>query len=442
MSKRAQLLDLFLSIAAEVGATSDRDIANLVGVSPETIANWRTGAVQEVKPQKLGAMKSGLAARIGALKEQARAVRNDVEQSLCALEVEEGSGPADLQRQLRDRISYDYLGHRFLYFDSQGAVAWEMLLKTGYEQERWLRGTENCLEQWLDTKQDLQGRPGGPLAHAIGLDRGGKARGIDIISLGPGEGGKEALVLKHLLAAERDNQQLPWITMVPVDVSIPLLLRAARVCWRMADGHGTSHATVLPFCADFEEGPLRFLDRLATSRQAESDNIRLVLILGNVFGNLRDEEVFVRQKLWKLVRSGDFVWIEVGVRQERMEDEPLFQLTLPTHEESAADTCRRLLLEGPYRRWEAAQGRAATLSMRVWVREDDESARIPGSCNFCHDLTIHEERRACTMLYSRRYQVDGLSKWFEEHGFRLERTLLVEDSRRQARVAHLLLRRR
>ena len=59
--------------------------------------------------------------------------------------------------------------------------------------------------------------------------------------------------------------------------------------------------------------------------------------------------------------------------------------------------------------------------MRVWLRQDDDSARIPGSCNFCHDLVIEESSRVCTMLYSRRYEVEGLVGWFEEREFSVER---------------------
>jgi hypothetical protein len=78
----------------------------------------------------------------------------------------------------------------------------------------------------------------------------------------------------------------------------------------------------------------------------------------------------------------------------------------------------------------------------VWVREDDDSARIPGSCNFCHDLIIKDERRVVTMLYSRRYALDRLITWWESLGYSVEGQNRVVDTRGRARVAHLLLRRR
>ncbi len=438
----SQLADLFLSMAAELGITSDRDLAALAGVSVETVTNWRTGAVQELKPQKLAAIKSGLGARISALRERARALGADPDLGLLPLEVEDGSTPADLQRQLRDRVHYDYLGHRFLYYDPQGALAWESLIGAGYEQESWLEGVDACARQWLDPSRDARGGCKGPLAQALGLDRKGRARGLDVISLGPGEGSKEIAVLDRLAEMERlAEQQLTWQTCSLVDVSVSLLLRAGTAAYRAVTANGLGHAYVLPFCADFEEGALRFVRRLPSER-ADAEGLRLVLILGNVFGNVRDEETFVRQKLERLVRPGDFVWLEIGLRPERLRDDPLFRLTEPDREETAAEANRRLLLEGPYRRWETGLGRVpAALQMRVWVREDDDSSRVPGSCNFCHDLVIKEERRALTMLYSRRYALEGLTGWLEERGYEVLRIARVEDSKKRPRVAHLLVRR-
>jgi hypothetical protein len=234
---------------------------------------------------------------------------------------------------------------------------------------------------------------------------------------------------------------------VPVDVSIPLLLKAADSARALLHSARPSSPigahTVLPLCADFEEGQLNFARRLATTARAPGQGIRLITLLGNTFGNLRDEEGFVRQKLWPLARRGDFVWLEVGVRLPQTENDPLFPLTLPNRSETAGEASRRLLLEGPYRRWEAAMGRRPSeLEMRVWLREDDESCRVPGAINFCHDLLIRDERRVCTMLYSRRYQVEALTQWFERLEFSVERVARVDDSRQQARVVHLLLRRR
>jgi hypothetical protein len=67
---------------------------------------------------------------------------------------------------------------------------------------------------------------------------------------------------------------------------------------------------------------------------------------------------------------------------------------------------------------------------------------VPGSCNFCHDLIIKEERRVCTMLYSRRYNLELLSSWWEGQGYAVEGIHRVKEAKGRTRVAHLLLRRR
>jgi len=442
----SQLVELFLHIAEHLGFTSDKEIADLAGVSVENVANWRHGAVQEFKPAKLRAIKSRLGAHIDALEQELGAVDGVLAQGLHPLEIEEGSGPADLQRQFRDRVVYDYLGHRFLYYEPMGALAWENLIKRGYDQDRWLEGVKRAAEAWLDVTKDAHGWCKGPIAHALGLGRKGRSLGLDVISLGPGEGEKEQQILQRVLqATEGSDQRLGWLAYAPVDVSIPLLLTAAGGARQvMAKGAAASpriRNQVKPFCADFEEGNLSFTQRLPTAIHDDSDGVRLVLLLGAVFGNVRDEELFVRAKLRKLLRPGDLLWMEVGLRMDPLDREPLYRMTKPDVEESAAEANRRLLLEGPYRRWEVATGRKpASVGLRIWVREDDDSCRVPGAVNFCHDLQLREERRVCTMLYSRRYELESLSRWFERLGFEVLRLRKVEDSKGQARVAHLLLR--
>ncbi len=421
-------MELFLAVAAELGFTDDEEIARLANVGPENVVNWRTGKVAEFKPQRLKAALTSLGFHIQALRAQAGMGGAGDGQELSLLEIEQGSSPADLHRQFRDRVNYDYLGHRFLYFEPQGAHAWENLIKEGYDQDRWLAGVGECAEAWLG-------------------DFGRFKRGLDFVSLGCGEGLKEALILRSLLAAERrSGRSLAWVAYAPVDVSIPLLVAAARAARRLLAEEKIDrvrHWSVLPFCADFEEGSLAFQRRLRTASPAfAEEGVRLCAVLGNVFGNVRDEEAFVRRRLSALIRPGDLGWIEVGVRPEDIADDPLFHMTRPGHQDSAGEANRRLLLEGPYRRWASATGRPAPkIELRVSLREGDDACRVPGSVNFVHDLVIKDERRSCTMLYSRRYRVADLSRWFERLGWVAEGTRLVTDSRGVPRVAHLLLRR-
>lgn len=446
MGKKApssQVMELFLHVAEQLGLSTDRELAELAGCGADNVDNWRSGAVREFKVQTLLTIKDNLASRITQMQGRARLLDSGLDLGLVHLEVEEGSGPSELARKLGDRIHYDYLGHRFLYYDPQGALAWENLIRGGYAQDAWLRGVEHCSDLWLDRRKNSTGQSTGALSRALGFDRKSGPVGLDIVSLGPGDGDKEVVFLRRLLGAQPGHGQ-PWINLALVDVSIPLLVHAAKSARSMLRQHGQDRPDtgVLAFCADFEEGELGFEKRLGTATGPSPSGLRLILLLGNVFGNVRDEDSFVRQKLWRLTRPGDLVWLEVGVRAKSLEQDPLYRMTLDEHEETAAENHRRLLLEGPYRRWEAALGRRpAGLEMRIWVREGDDAARIPGSCNFCHDLRIVDEGRVCTMLYSRRYQLEGLTAWFEKRGFAVESIVPVADSEHRQSVAHVLLRR-
>ncbi len=443
---QSQLMELFFAVAEELGFRNDHDVAALADVGVESVANWRTGSVKEFKKQKFQAALATLRVQLQALSAQA-GLGLEQDRELSPLEIEHGSSPSDLHRQFRDQIGYDYLGHRFLYFEPQGALAWERLIKVGYEQDSWLSGVEECCSRFLTTTREAGSGAKGPLATLLGLGRRDRARGLEVISLGPGEGGKEALILRHIMRAlESNRSRARYLSYVPIDVSIALLLKAAATARDLfANDNGRlsrARLSVLPVCADFEEGSLAFGTRLRGDSQMPGDERRLVLFLGNVLGNVRDEEMFVKQKLCRLVREGDALWVEVGLRAPKPEDDPLYELTMPDREETAGQANRRLLLEGPYRRYLVASGRTAgDLDLRIRVREGDGSSRVPGSYNLCHDLLIRDEGRSVTMLYSRRYDLAQLGAWFETMGFAVESIHRTKDSQGRSRVGHLLLRR-
>lgn len=442
-TKPSQLMDLFLYVADQLGSTTDRQVAGLADVSLDSIPNWRSGAVREFKPRTLGAIKEGLAARIHALKQASG--RSDVPEDggLVPLQIEVSSGPTALQREFADRLTYDYLGHRFLYFDAQGALAWENLIREGYGQEYWIQGVTDFARASLARKRQRDGGAAGTLASGLGLGRPGGCSGLDIIGLGPGEGSKELVVLAEILEATSGSSSAPpWLTFALVEVSIPLLLTATAEARGVCREHRDVPTTVLPFVADFEEGELGFMERLPSS-QGSGQGLRLVLILGNVFGNVRHEGRFLAQKVSRMVRPGDLVWVEVGVKRDRIEDDPVYPMTLPQVKPTAAYTNRISLLEGPYRRWAATLGRTPQdIETRIWIREDDDTCPVPGSLNFCHDLVIKSERRVCTMLYSRRYDKEALARWFKSQGYTVELTWPVSDDRGIPLTVHYLLRKR
>lgn len=96
--KPSQLMDLFLHVAQQLGSRTDRQVAGLADVSPDSIPNWRSGTVREFKPRTLTAIKDGIAARLRALQQHAEHEKDSVGTGLVPLEIEVSSGPTALQR--------------------------------------------------------------------------------------------------------------------------------------------------------------------------------------------------------------------------------------------------------------------------------------------------------------------------------------------------------
>ncbi len=433
---RSQVIELFMRVAHALGRESDREIAELAGVTPENVANWRAGTVKEFKRQTLNGIADRIADQIAALRGHRASTEVGLRHGLIELEVEETSGPDALQKSFADRLHYDYLGHRFLYYEPQGALAWENLIRDNYTHRAWLDGVARCARRWFGAGGSAHG---GILNQALGLRRGAQRSGLEFVSLGSGEGGKEKVVLEVLAEL---TYRPSWTALALVDVSIPLLMRAARTARGLVfDRFGEEGVAVLPCCADFEEGELNFLERLPRAR-SKADAKRVVLMFGNVLGSVRDEERFVADKLDHMLEPGDYLWIEVNRRLERAEDDPMHSL-MGDDEQTASSAHRRLVLEGPYRRFEAAgHRRPANIRTRISLREGDETCAVPGSVNYCQDLVIEDEGRVVTMLYSRRYQEEGFRAWLANHGFDVEDSVVVDGGSSKESMIHVLARKR
>ena len=423
----SQVLDLLLHVLGTLGISGDQEIAELVGVSREQVKNWKKGLGENLKLVTLDAAKRALAAHLRAIMDHAFFADPSVH--MVRLEVEEGAGPSDLLRQFGEKYHHDsYIGHRFLYYDPHCALAWENLIKRGYGQEEWLIGVERFTEKWLPQVRDGQG--------------------IDVISLGPGEGEKECRILRRLAQREQERRPFAWFTYMPVDLSMPLLLKAAKRALAepsLWTSRPAAMRMLMPICADFEYGKLDFVSRLPSVQR--TDGLRLILVLGNIFGNVRDEETFIRRTLLPLTRPNDLVWIEVARKLDPIESDPVFPMTIPKSERSAEESTRTALLEMPYRVWEVSQGRLPRdVQLRVKLETyagGDDSCKIQGSVNFCHDLVIQEEnmQRIRTMLFTRRYTDEALVGIFERLGFVVEEIAHVKDSKNRPLIAHYLVRR-
>ena len=425
----SQVVDLLLHVLGTLGISGDQEIADLVGVSREQVKNWKKGLGENLKLVTLDGAKRALAAHLRAIMDHAFFA--DPHVHMVRLEVEEGAGPSELLRQFGEKYHHDsYLGHRFLYYDPHCALAWENLIKRGYGQEEWLLGVDRFTERWLSQVRDGQG--------------------VDVVSLGPGEGEKECRILRKLVHREQQMQRpLAWLTYMPVDLSMPLLLKAAKRALEEPNlwtSRPAAMRMLMPICADFEYGRLDFVSRLPSVQRTEG--LRVILVLGNIFGNVRDEETFVRRTLLPLTRPDDLVWIEVARKLDPIENDPVFPMTIPKSERSAEESTRTALLEMPYRVWEVSQGRLPRdVQLRVKLETyagGDDSCKIPGSVNFCHDLVIQEEnmqQRIRTMLFTRRHTDEALAATFERLGFTVEEITHVKDSKGRPLIAHFLLRR-
>ncbi|MEO1482784.1 MAG: L-histidine N(alpha)-methyltransferase [Myxococcota bacterium] len=433
--KRSQVIELFLRIANALGRETDREIAELAGVTPENVANWQAGSVKEFKRQTLIGIADRITDQIAALRGHRASTEIGLRHGLIELEVEEASAPDALQRDFSDRLRYDYLGHRFLYYEPQGALAWENLIRDSYVHRAWLDGVSRCAHRWFGGSGPEQPR-GGVLNQTLGLRRGAHRAGLELVSLGSGEGGKEEAVLAALAGLDH---RPAWTALALVDVSIPLLMRAARTARSLVfERFGEEGVAVLPCCADFEEGELNFLERLPRAR-SKADAKRVVLMFGNVLGSLRDEERFVAEKLERMLEPGDYVWLEVNQKLDDPSDDPLHALT-NAETQSASEAHRRLVLEGPYRRFEAAgHRRPSNVKTRVSLQE---GTAVPGSVNYVQDLVIVDEDRIVTMLYSRRYELSGLKQWLDSHGFEVEDSVAIDGGSSKESMLHLLIRKR
>lgn len=429
---RSQVFDLIFGLLEFHGFHTNESQASIFGVTPTTIQNWRTGKVKKLNSGSL----EEVIARISFLSKR-RGVDLVGEPSLCPIVIEEGAGPEDLERELREKWDSVYLGHKFLYYHPAGAMAWTQLLATGYGNALLLRGFVAALSSALDTSSRTgAGKLGGVLRWSEG-----KSCGIDLISLGPGDGAKEARAIELLIGHSGPGHRLiDWLTYTPVDVSIPLLRLASENARNLirdrVETERWPHFLVRPSCSDFEDGNIGFTGHLSES----DEDRRLVLFLGGTFGNLQSETVFVERTLSRVLRPGDLLWLEVGVRQPRIEDDALYALA-NGGEGDTQETVRRALVEGPHRRFRASVGSLLESNMRIIPRDGGGTCEVPRSHNFVHDVDINANGRRCSVLYSRRYDVAALQQWLAGFGYETLFEYAVKDSRERDRTAHILLRR-
>lgn len=431
---RSQVFDLIIGLLELHGFQSSEAQAAIFGVTATTIQNWKSGRVQTLNSGRLEEVRAQL-----HFLSKRRGVDLVGEPSLCPIVIEEGAGPEDLEQELSDRWRSVYLGHKFLYYHPAGAIDWINLLETGYGNTQLIRGFVSALKEALggDGSAAAKASNRGKLAAALHWDQS-KSCGVDLISLGPGDGAKEARAIELLIDHAGPKKHLiNWLTYTPVDVSIPLLRMASanarNLIREKVEDERWPHFLVRPSCSDFEDGNIGFTNHLS---EAGGDR-RLVLFLGGTFGNLRSEAAFLERAASRILRQGDMMWLEVGVRQARIEDDPLFANDLG----GAQETVRRSLVEGPHRRFRASVGAPLDSKMQIIPRDGGQTCEVPQSYNFHHDVNIDARGRCCSVLYSRRYDVAALRNWLKGFGYRTLFEHIVKDNDGRDRTAHILIRR-
>lgn len=421
------MFDLIFGLLELYGFSTSETQASVLGVTATTISNWKTGKVKALNRGKLEEVVERmhfLGRRCG--------VDLVGEPSLCPIVIEDGAGPEDLERELREKWDSVYLGHKFLYYHPEGAMAWTKLLETGYDGAQLLKNFAAALSTALS--HDSPTNPG-KLAGMLRWHEG-KSCGIDLISLGPGDGTKEARAIELLIAhSGPEHRLIDWLTYTPVDVSIPLLRlasdKARNLIRDRVPPERWPHFLVRPTCSDFEDGKINFAHNLSDGE----DDRRLVLFLGNTFGNLKSETAFVENSLSRLMRPSDLLWLEVGVRKPNIEDDGLHALTKGGFGDTQ-ETVRRSLVEGPHRRFRASVGSPFDSTMRIIPRDGGATCEVPRCYNFVHDVDINPSGQRCSVLYSRRYDIPSLRQWLAGFGYETLYEHAVE-----GRTAHLLLRR-
>jgi hypothetical protein len=168
------------------------------------------------------------------------------------------------------------------------------LTETGFHN--WLRLTEDASYTYYRDSLDLIERAGPALANTIEEIFG--AEGIDMISLGPGDGAKDAMMLQAL----SEHVSAPDLHYYPFDVNPSMVSRAMRTIGETGQLRKIQAKAIL---ADFDSLP----QFSVTYSYRSAPN--LLMLLGNTLGNLSDERTFLEQIYGSAMFDGDLLLIDV-----------------------------------------------------------------------------------------------------------------------------------
>ena len=182
---------------------------------------------------------------------------------------------------------------RYLYSSDLGAENWTRLCKDpAYRHHR------ETFEYWSSAK-------GRSMVDRIRAELG--RDDFDYVSLGSGDGRKDAEIVTRWLETGAD------IFYYPYDISLPLVSRAIRTVREQAPSAATERLSVKAVLADFNQ--LNTISEVFRHRRSPN----VVALLGNSLGNLENELTFLRN-LKREMSSDDLLILEV--RLQSSEDRP------------------------------------------------------------------------------------------------------------------------
>lgn len=366
-----------MSIAEQIRAArvaaglSQQDVAEHAGLDVRTIRNIEQGVVtpspdslQRLRAVKQLALPEPAAASGPDLVPNAYlAPHHDALRLYCEMTAALQAGGCAIEQT-------------WLYCDGKSAADWSALSNSG--------------EYALAFRESMPVRL---MAEAVGALA--KARGLDVHSIGAGDGKSETRLLQYLCDLRGG---VPDLRLTLLDISPPLVHAAYR---HAADALERRGVAVFAMVGDFLE--LRRIPVLSY-RPAGSQRRRLYTLLGCTWQNLADELGFLRQ-LAECAAPGDLVALDVRKARAPAGDVAAIQAAEPVLT-SGPPRSHHEWLSGPIRRY--CEGWA---DIRFCAQLQPRGV-VPGSyeIDLCADVAMRSgETRRYTVVRGKSYEPEQLA---------------------------------
>jgi transcriptional regulator with XRE-family HTH domain len=226
-------------------------------------------------------------------------------------------------------------------------------------------------------------------------------RPLDYIALGPGDGALETRLAQALV--DRLQEERRDIRYYLLDISLPLLSKSHRIAKDKLD-------SVRGVVVMAMQGNFHFLPYFEQIFYSPARRRRFFTMLGFTFGNLDNEEWFLRESL-RAATIGDLLLIDFLVGLAPSTDPARIRARDPALNAAPRDTLVRWL-SGPFRRY--------TEYRETEVRwELAGSSAVPGSYQLETVVTLNAgtEKRRYTMWRVRRYDPESLRLFMSNMGW-------------------------